>query len=66
MFEHVKHEKKKSGGKEGREKGRDLLWFEWFYSVSSSKVFSEKLETDFRPNLFNMKFLSIVLIRVDL
>ena len=73
MFEHVKHEKKtKRGGKEGRREGKGLavVWVLLLYKyekfhVSSSKMFSEKLERNFRPNLYYIKFLSIVLIRVD-
>lgn len=71
MFEHVKHEKKKKkigGGKEGRREGEGLavVWVLLLYKyVSSSKMFSEKLEKNFRPNLYYIKFLSIVLTRVD-
>lgn len=65
MLEHVKHEKKKWWGRGGTYSGLTLLYKYEKFHVSSSKIFSKKLETIFRPNLYHIKFLSIVLIRVD-
>ena len=55
---------KRREGRGGTYSGLILLYKYEKFHVLSSKIFSKKLETIFRPNLYYIKFLSIVLIRV--